>query len=269
MSQSIQVNVKAMRQKLAAIYHHQIDNDTITGHHELTNEISNMIRMQRAISWLERFSVLVEPDHDLTFLLNWVSFEALYGKDEYLHFVNPEVSENMSSVKEIMIFIDNILKVEHHYQKIVDVISELFPEIEEIYLNPFIDHIAWRDFYKHVKNKTICKKNLFKKAQKKYKPIKQKVLKDPKQFNILLKNLFARLYLLRNQLIHGNATYKGAANEETLRAGQIRCAAKITKKLIPMMIEIMLESLEVAPGATRWGKIPYPRINAFDEDVEE
>ena len=64
----------------------------------------------------------------------------------------------------------------------------------------------------------------------------------------LLNIIIARLYVLRNQLIHGGATYKGSINRE-----QVNDAKGLLIDLIPVIIETMFNKAD-------WGKISYPVV---------
>ncbi len=67
----------------------------------------------------------------------------------------------------------------------------------------------------------------------------------------ILSILIDRLYVLRNQLIHGASTWKGNLNREQLRDGE-----RFMKKLVPCLIEIMMTN----PNED-WGKTFYPALN--------
>jgi hypothetical protein len=60
--------------------------------------------------------------------------------------------------------------------------------------------------------------------------------------------VFARLYTLRNQLIHGGATWNSSVNRE-----QLRDANAIMSALVPIVIEIMMDS-----AGEHWGEPCYP-----------
>lgn len=64
----------------------------------------------------------------------------------------------------------------------------------------------------------------------------------------LLGVLFNRLYTLRNQLIHGGATWNGSVNREPLRD-----CTNLLGKLVPLIIELMMDSAD-----TLWGDACYP-----------
>jgi hypothetical protein len=63
--------------------------------------------------------------------------------------------------------------------------------------------------------------------------------------------VLARLYVLRNQLIHGGATWNGKVNRD-----QVRDCANLLGKLVPVIIEIMLDH-----PAHEWGPATYPVVS--------
>lgn len=66
----------------------------------------------------------------------------------------------------------------------------------------------------------------------------------------LLGVLFNRLYTLRNQLIHGGATWNGSVNRD-----QLRDCTSLLGKLVPLIIELMMDSAD-----TLWGDACYPVV---------
>jgi hypothetical protein len=71
----------------------------------------------------------------------------------------------------------------------------------------------------------------------------------------VLSIVLARLYVLRNQLIHGGATWNGSVNRH-----QVRDCANLLGKLVPIVIEIMMDHPE-----HDWGVATYPVINTATE----
>ena len=67
----------------------------------------------------------------------------------------------------------------------------------------------------------------------------------------VFQELFERLYVLRQQVFHGAATSGSKLNRSYLKA-----ATGLLMKIIPAMIEIMIEA---GPG-TDWGEICFPPI---------
>jgi hypothetical protein len=69
---------------------------------------------------------------------------------------------------------------------------------------------------------------------------------------VLLSVVFSRLYILRNQMIHGGATWNGKVNRE-----QLRDCASLLGKLVPVIIDVMMDN----PDAL-WGEAVYPVVGA-------
>jgi hypothetical protein len=71
------------------------------------------------------------------------------------------------------------------------------------------------------------------------------------QVESLLEVVLDRLYTLRNQLMHGGATFKSDVNRSQVKDGN-----NMLKLLVPLVIEIMLLHPE-----ENWGEIYYPVIS--------
>ena len=66
----------------------------------------------------------------------------------------------------------------------------------------------------------------------------------------ILKTLFDRLYVLRNQLVHGGATWNGTVNRSQVTEG-----AAVLANLVSVFIDIMMDNAD-----HDWGKPFYPVI---------
>ena len=64
--------------------------------------------------------------------------------------------------------------------------------------------------------------------------------------------LFDRVYVLRNQLMHGGATWNSGTNRDQLRDG-----AAILRNVVPVMADLMMEAPE-----GDWGVPMYPVVEA-------
>ena len=64
--------------------------------------------------------------------------------------------------------------------------------------------------------------------------------------------VFDRLYVLRNQLVHGGATWNSSINR-----AQVKDGAAVLGWLLPVFIDIMLENPD-----QDWGKPFYPVVKA-------
>ena len=66
-----------------------------------------------------------------------------------------------------------------------------------------------------------------------------------------LQTLFERMYVLRNQMVHGGATYQGSVN-----GAQVRDGARIMALLLPVFLDLMMDN----PKAD-WGVARYPPVD--------
>lgn len=236
-------------------------------HEKLGPKQSNMIRMQRAISWLMRdCDQLEHSDHsdDMSFILNWIAFESLYGKEQSVGVADNGKSSSPSkngAVNEIMGFVANLEANETDRQRIIEAVDEVRSDIKLLFNNPFIDPANWARFYRRKTTKAGAHHNPFKQGPGKVKIPSKSGLNDRNKLDALLKDLFQRLYMLRNQLFHGNATHKGDENHD--RASQIVSGAKVLRRLLPELILSMLSAMELYSDSERWGKVPYPRIRGI------
>ena len=67
----------------------------------------------------------------------------------------------------------------------------------------------------------------------------------------ILSTLFDRLYVLRNQLVHGGATWSSSVNRD-----QVRDGTKVLGWLVPVMIDVMMDNPD-----RDWGKPFYPVVS--------
>ncbi|MBF2735409.1 MAG: hypothetical protein ISN26_04950 [Betaproteobacteria bacterium AqS2] len=224
----------------------------ILPHEEFTAEKSNMIRMQRALSWLRRYAE-DEVDKDIGFILHWIAFESLYGREE-----NSQYSKHgkVTTAKEIEKFFDELKATEMGRVQLVEATITIIDDIRAAFANPYISTAAWYSYYSKKVPRAGGRHNPF--AAEKPRPCTQSKLKDPKQYDAIIREVFLRMYLVRNQLFHGNATYKG--HDDSEKSAQIVSGYNILRQLMPPIISIMLRSMEEDPASERWGLVPYPRI---------
>ena len=64
----------------------------------------------------------------------------------------------------------------------------------------------------------------------------------------VLSIVFRRIYTLRNQIMHGGATWQGKINRS-----QLKDSVVLLKKIVPVMLELMLHHNE-----NEWGEPFYP-----------
>src|SRR5699024_11783591 len=71
-----------------------------------------------------------------------------------------------------------------------------------------------------------------------------------KETSVVLAIVFSRLYVLRNQLIHGGATYGSSVNRQ-----QLKDATAILRHVVPYIIKLMMDN----PNEL-WGEAAYPVV---------
>lgn len=190
------------------------------------------IRLHRAISWLK--SAEKQDDNlDLKFISLWVSFNACYAVDINGLNSKPEKAKLREFTSSLVQFDQN---------RLYNLFWEKFSgPVKVLIENKFVFEKFWEytrgesDDYEIAFNKSIAQATNFLSKQ---------------NIEGLLEIVLERLYTLRNQLIHGGATYKSKLNR-----AQLRDACNIMQLLVPIIIDIMLEN-----GEHDWGEIAYPVV---------
>lgn len=191
------------------------------------------VRLHRAISWLDcAEGNLTNPD--LHFVSLWVAFNACYaidlGKTNY-----PSEKESFNE------FINKLVQNDHE-QRFFNLLWHQFSTnvrilIENQYVfKPFWDYqrgdiTEWQKSFNH---------SIYQSMQ----------FVTNNDVPALLKVVLDRLYMLRNQIIHGGATFKSGINRK-----QLSNATNMLQLLVPLIIEIMLDNKNID-----WGEIYYPVI---------
>ena len=190
------------------------------------------IRIHRAISWLKS-AEKQEENLDLKFISLWVSFNACYAVDLNGISSKPEKAKLRDFTSSLVEFdrsrLYNLLW--ERYSGPVKVLIEnkfVFEKFWEYNRGEANDYLP--AFNKSIASATNClsKQNI----------------------EGLIEIILERLYTLRNQLIHGGATYNSKLNRS-----QLKDACNIMQLLVPIIIDIMLEN-----GDHDWGEIAYPVV---------
>ena len=193
------------------------------------------LRVHRALSWLDR-AERCEDDDDARFIFLWIAFNAAYAN---------EIGDRERSPDQKVF--------ERFLQKLVDLDSEEilyeliwteFPSSVRMLLdNRFVYQPFW-DFH----NGRIDEQQ-WKSSFDKAKVAANKALAGHHTTTVL-SIILSRMYTLRNQLIHGGATWNGSVNRDQLRD----CSAFLGK-LVPFVIKLMMDNPD-----TLWGDACYPVV---------
>ena len=198
------------------------------------------LRTYRAIRWLHRAArEHEEPDSDpdVAFILYWIAFNAAYAKD---------VSNSPRQARdEFEDYFERLLSLDRD-GAIHDSIWEKFSGPVRVLLT---NKYLYDPFWDHANGKP-GNENWASRFQEDLARVNRALGKrTPSSTKTLLKILFQRLYTLRNQLVHGGASWNSSINRDTVTTG-----ARIMEFLVPVFVEIMLDNPD-----EDWGP-PYYRL---------
>ena len=193
------------------------------------------LRTYRAIRWLERAArEHGSEDPDVAFILYWITFNAAYGK------VIPGDSHTREREKFEEYF-GQLLPLDRNLT-IHNAIWEKFPMPIAIFLE---NKYLYRPYWEHINGKRGKRD-----WQEQFTRERGWVAdaKSKHDTRTILTILFQRLYTLRNQLVHGGATWNSSLNRDGVQPG-----ARIMEFLVPIFIEVMLDN-----PTEDWGPPDYP-----------
>ena len=175
----------------------------------MTDNPATELRALRCNSWRERAErEMVSGDQDAAFIFYWIAFNAAYAED----------------------------RISGSAHRLLSPVAAARPGYFEKITEPYFGKIIELDVDGRV-NDTIQSSEY---ATQLLRPYRNRLLR--------LRVLFDHLYRLRNQLIHGSATWNDPGNRVQVEAG-----ARILSSLVPLFIDLMMDE----PKAD-WGDPPYP-----------
>jgi hypothetical protein len=196
------------------------------------------LRVHRALSWLDRSEQLGEQqDLDGQFIFLWISFNAAYATDIDEKYREPEQQTFRG-------FLEKLTQLDAGKKRFDALVWTEFPKSIRVLLdNPYV----FADFWKAQNGslpEEIWKANFGAANRAAH-------LALGKQDTVtVLSIVLSRIYTLRNQLIHGGATWGSSVNRE-----QLRDCTNFMGKLTPLVIEVMMDHPE-----TLWGEACYPVV---------
>ena len=192
------------------------------------------LRVHRALSWLQRAEMA--EDEDGRFIFLWIAFNAAYAT---------EIDDNrrLSEQETFKGFLEKLCELDEHRQIEQLVWQEFSGSIRILLDTPVVLQSFW-DFHSGKISETQWKERL---AQGKRMASQALASGNTPQ---LLGVVFNRLYTLRNQLMHGGATWNGSVNRK-----QLKDCANLLGKLTPVIIALMMSHPQ-----TLWGDACYPVV---------
>ncbi|MEX9757059.1 hypothetical protein AB7W88_16565 [Providencia vermicola] len=192
------------------------------------------LRVHRALSWLQRAEMA--DDIDGRFIFLWIAFNAAYAC---------EIDERwrLSEQETFREFLDKLCLLDTTKQIDHLVWQEFSNSIRILLDTPFVLQGFW-DFHRGKITESEWKERL-----SQGKRIASQALSSGNTPQ-LLSVIFNRLYTVRNQLIHGGATWNSSINR-----AQLKDCTKLLYKLIIVLIDLMMSN----PDAL-WGEVCYPIV---------
>ena len=204
--------------------------------HDMAREIN--LRLYRSISWL-RLASGEDVDPDVRFLALWIAFNSAYAKE-----FDIKAGKTRKSRSLIDDFFCRIARLDET-GRIYNAIWDQFPgSIRLLTSNKYIHMYFWK--YQRGEIDKSEWENTFR--------------KDRRNFNYAFRNgrtdrilnlLFDRIYVLRNQMIHGSATHGSSMNRP-----QVSQCTDVMSVLVPIFIDIMVDNHH-----EDWGMQDFPVID--------
>lgn len=193
---------------------------------------SSRVRLHRAISWLARAEKSAD-DADLQFILLWVAFNAAYACD-------------LGTEKErdrLTAFFGTVVDTDSERRLHAALFGQFTGPVRLLVANRFVFEPFWRALRDH--DSSGRWEAMFAASQK----AAMSNLMAGETTKVLC-IVFDRLYVLRNQLVHGGATWNSQVNRDQLRDG-----VAILETLVPILTGLMIEHPE-----RDFGPILYPVV---------
>jgi len=194
------------------------------------------LRTHRALSWVQR-SEKADEDLDAQFIFLWISFNSAYAHEI-------QDIRTFSERRTQLNFIHRLIDSDKNNLLYKLIWKEFSKSIRQLINNQYVYHPFWE----------FQRGSITEEQWKKYfesdKAVAQKALSKMNTKKILA-IILDRLYVLRNQLLHGGATWNGKVNRD-----QVRDGTSIMRNLVPVIIHIMLEG-----SNELWGDAAFPVID--------
>ena len=191
------------------------------------------VRLHRALSWLGRAES--EPgDPDARFLFLWIALNAAYAR---------EVGQSERERELVREFLTRLVRLDTDGQLHAALFGQFSGPIRTLIENKHVYQPfwtaqqawdaseSWRDGFEAGKRAAL----------------QALMAKDTAK---VLAIVFDRLYVLRNQLVHGGATWNSSVNRQ-----QVRDGAAILGTLLPVLLELV-----ISHPSLDHGEILYPVV---------
>jgi hypothetical protein len=194
------------------------------------------LRVHRAISWIGRAEA-AGSDDDARFVFLWIAFNAVYADEREFQAVAPGERAAFLGYFGRLVALDKERRIDKALWQRFSGPVRLLMQNRYVF-NPFWQHHNGIEGFEDWEERFKASARAFALAF------------QGGDTTRVLSFVFDRLYVLRNQIVHGGATWNGAVNRS-----QVRDGAAILGFLMPVFVDLMMDS----PGQD-WGKPFYPVV---------
>lgn len=191
------------------------------------------IRLHRAISWLKRAEQEAKDD-DARFIFLWIAFNAAYGQQ----FGFEEAERNV-----LRAFLRKLVAVDTGKTLHKVVFEQYTGPVRLLIDNKYVFEPFWRALRDHDSSNDWGERFYSEKRAA------LRAVTGGETVTVLAV-VFDRLYVLRNQLVHGGATWNSSINRQ-----QVHDGANLLGTLMPAILALMLDHPELD-----FGEIAYPVV---------
>ena len=193
------------------------------------------LRVHRAISWIGRAEAA--GDDDARFLFLWIGFNAAYADEGE---VQNAAAPGRDAFKD---FFQRVVALDAG-QRIYDAIWDNFSGPIRVLLH---NKYVFTPFWKHHNGVAGFEdwEEWFRASECRF----RRALEERDTVRVL-RLVFDRLYVLRNQIVHGGATWNSRVNRD-----QVRDGAAILAFLMPVFVDVMMDNPH-----EDWGRPFYPVV---------
>ena len=218
--------------------------------------VNMALRVHRAISWIGR-AEKCEGDDDAKFIFLWIAFNAAYADEREFQSQVPAEGQNDATEEK-----GTQRKGKGSGER--SSFKTFFQKINKLDKDRVLQNAVWEKFTGPVRvlmsNKYVYSRFWHhQNGMPGYENWKTLLEKDKSKFNRafqknnivgVLALIFDRLYVLRNQIVHGGSTWSSRVNRDQKRDG-----TDILAFLMPVFIDLMMDNPD-----EDWGQPFYPSM---------
>ena len=191
------------------------------------------LRVHRALSWINSMEKQADQS-DEKFILGWIALNAAYA--EY----SPDAAQ-IRDREGLNQYLAKIIELDEDRQVYQAIWGTFSGAIRSLLANPYIFSQYW-DHQNGVAGYEDWEESFQRRGLRVGEALSRQ------DTGYILSEVFSRLYVLRNQLIHGGATWQGGVNRN-----QVRDGGRVLEQLVPVFVNIMMDNPEA-----NWGEAYYP-----------